>query len=225
MKTPLLFLLFALVLSLAPASHAEKADKKKGKDSESKPAALYARNPSETLSEFVTKNFEQALAPFHSGAWVPKNQPPERRRLAVSPSDSVVAANLNAKLQAEVTKMTEGFKKVGLNLPEPEQAPYARALELCSQFSLILNDRQTRFEHYCNSKTAQVQTLVESRDAKVEQKPDRRTEMGPTNKVFDRMEQEWLKVSTEYRQTVSSMLDLVRLAEKEARDTKAPPRS
>lgn len=227
MKTSLLLSLFVfLVISLfTPVAHAGKTEKKKEKDSEAKPPALSERSPSERLSEFFSKHLEHVLSPFYSDAGAQKSQPTDSPRLTVFRCDSVGAASLRVKLQAELTDMSEGFKRVGLNRPGPEQAPYVRALELCSQFTLILVDRQTRYERYWNSRKAQAPAIVESRGTKVERKLDLKAEIASPNKVSERMEQEWIKVSTEYRQTVSSMLDLVRLAEKEVRDAKATAKS
>jgi len=225
MKTSFAFPLLACLFMLAaPGYPAEKAEKKSDKGSAPKPAEASAAGPSDKLASFLTKNLEQALGLLQSGAEVSKKQPPDNRRSTASRGNSIGVADSSPKPQAEVMEMTEAFKKASLYLPEPEQAPYARALELCSQFTLILNDRQTRLERYLNSRTAQVPTVVESRDIKAGRKQERREEFERTNQVAERLEQEWLKVSAEYRQIVSNMMDRVRLAEKAVRDAKAAPK-
>ncbi len=226
MKTFFTFPFLACLFMLAAPGHpAGKADKKSDKGSDPKPAEASAAGPSDKLASFLSGNLEQALGRLESVAGVSKKQPPDKRRPTASRGHSIGAADPSPMLQAEVMEMSEAFKKASLYLSEPEQAPYVRAIELCSQFTLILNDRKTRFERYLNSRTAQVPTLVENRDTKAARKQDRKEEFEPTNQVSERMEQEWLKVSTEYRQIVSNMLDRVRLAEKAVRDAKAAPKS
>jgi hypothetical protein len=225
MKTSFVFPLLACLFMLAsPGYPAGKADKKTEKSSDPKPSEASAAGPSDKLASFLTKNLEQMLGLLQTGAEVSKKQPPDNRRLSASRGHSSQVADSHLKLQADVMEMTEAFKKASLYLPEPEQAPYARALELCSQFTLILNDRQTRFERFLNSRAAQTPTVVESRETKADPKQDRREAFEHKSRVSERIEQEWLKVSTEYRQIVSNMLDRVRLAEKAVRDAKASPK-
>jgi hypothetical protein len=194
----------AICVSIAPAYAAGKGGKgKKTAEPAARPAT--PKNPSEELATFLGAHLDRLLAPFDTLKG-------ERDR---NTEMKFLKAPLAAR--AEVTKLDQQFRaKAGAATPADLPVCH-RALAVTAGLSQLMDERDKQASLFINSRTTRALSGLAPKNTK-KQRKDARQEMHETkNFMSSGLEQQWLQTAARYRKQINAQMDLLRLAERQAK--------
>lgn len=200
----------AISVSIAPVHAAGKAGKRKKKTQNgTRPAT--PKNPSEELAAFLGAHLDRLLTPFDT--------------LKGEHDRDTEMKSLKAPVatRAEVTKLDQQFRARAAAASPADFPVFQRALAVTAGLTQLMDERDKQASIYINSRTTRPLSGLAKKSTK-KQRKDARQEIHETkNFMSNGLEQQWLQTAARYRKQINAQMDLLRLAERQAKPATVAP--